>query len=325
MKIGFIGGNGHHYLRSAKNESNPIAVCGDGHDNQAARRLAESLEAPFYETPTELFGEFQPDVVSVGAVYGYNGDLIAEVLERGLPVVSDKPIAATWAQLDRLRALCADPARILLTEFPFRAQPEFLAARGAVREGCIGEVILATAQKSYRFGDRPSWYGARESYGGTLLWVASHAIDIIGHCTGKELGRVTGAQGNLSHPELAEMEDHCAVLFEMNGGGTAIVHADYFRPTAAASHGDDRLRLAGSKGILEIRDGRCLLTTTDEPEHDITASATPRPMHEQLLAAMRGEASEFFSTAESLRTAALLLHTRDAVDNGEWHDGHQAG
>lgn len=318
MKIGFIGGNGHHYLRSAAGESNPTAVAGDGHDNESARGFATALGAPFFESAVEMFEGFQPEVVSVGAVYGYNGDLIAQALERGLPVVSDKPIAATWPQLERLRALCADPARILLTEFPFRAQSEFQAARAAVRAGRIGEVVLATAQKSYRFGVRPAWYGRRQSYGGTLLWVASHAIDVIGFCTGAGFGRVVGTQGNLSHPELGEMEDHCAVLFELTGGATAIVHADYLRPTAAATHGDDRLRLAGTKGILEVRDERCLLTTAEEAEQDITASAAPLQMHQELLAALRGESDDLFSTEKSLQTAALLLRARDAADSREW-------
>lgn len=266
-----------------------------------------------------MLDEFQPNYASIGAVYGYNGDCAAQALERNIPTVCDKPIAATWPQLEKLRALCADGSRVLLTEFPFRVQREYRAARAAVLAGEIGEVVLATAQKSYRWGERPAWYAQRASYGGTVLWVASHAIDAIRFCAAAEFHSATGTQGNMSQPQMRELEDHCTLSFGLANGGSALVHADYLRPTSAATHGDDRLRLAGTRGIVEVRDGRCTLVTHDTAERDITHSAMPREVHEELLAALRGENHEFFSTAESLKMAEILLRTRDAADARAWH------
>ena len=317
MKIGFIGGHGHHYLRGATAD---FAVASDGHDPVAAQRFADSIGAPLFDSAAALFDQFRPDIASIGAVYGFNGDHVGDALERGLPVVSDKPIAATWDQLARLRTLCTDSSRMLLTEFPFRAQPEFRAARAAVRDGDVGEIALISAQKSYRFGGRPAWYGDRQHYGGTLLWVASHAIDVVRYCSGDEYRGVTGAQGNFSQPHLKDFEDSCALLLEMCNGATAVVHADYLRPARAATHGDDRLRIAGSRGLLEVRDGRCLLTTHDTPEHDITDTVETREVHEELMAALRGEPGELYSTAESLQTAEILLRVRDSADAREWRD-----
>lgn len=317
MKIGFIGGHGHHYLRGAR-ASATFAVAGDGHDDAAAQRLAASLEGPFYASAAALYDEFQPDSVSIGAVYGFNGELVAQALERDLSVVSDKPIAATWQQLKRLRALCNEAPRVLLTEFPFRAWPEFRAARAAVLSGELGVISLLTAQKSYRFGQRPAWYGDRRQYGGTLLWIASHGLDAIRYCSGDEFRRVTGAQVRLAQPQLPDFEDSCAVLLEMCNGGCAVMHADYLRPASAATHGDDRLRIAGSRGLIEIADGRCLLTTQDAPERDITGTIKARSVHEELLAALQGGPGELYSTEDSLRTAEILLRARDAADAREW-------
>ncbi len=321
MRLAFIGGNGHHYLRHLLNEEGwEIAVAGDGHDNANARGLTQKIGAQrWFDTPTALFDEFQPEIVSIGAVYGHNGAIATLALERDIAVVSDKPVAATWEQLERLRELTQGNARVLLTEFPFRAQAEFRAARAAIAEGKIGEVVLATAQKSYRFGaSRPEWYGKRADYAGTMLWVASHGIDAIRFCAGLELGRVVGAGGNLSKPQYREMEDHCVALFELENGGSAVVHADFLRPTSAPTHGDDRLRVAGSAGVVEVRDGRCLLISGDEGETDITASIAARPVHKELLRAVRGETTEFYSTAESLKMAEVLLRARDAADRREW-------
>ena len=127
-----------------------------------------------------------------------------------------------------------------------------------------------SAQKSYRYGSRPSWYADRDIYGGTLLWVASHGIDAIRYVSGLELTHVTGHHGNLSHPELGSFEDHVSVLYQAKDGATALAHADFSRPKEAATHGDDRIRVAGSEGVVELRSARTYLTTNTAPEKDIT-------------------------------------------------------
>jgi predicted dehydrogenase len=320
MRIGFIGGNGHHYLRRLLTEptvkiARPVGVASDGYDPAAASKLSQTLgDVRWFDTPEMLLRDYRPDIVSVGAVYGHNGDVAAQTLERGVPTVSDKPIAATWEQLKRLTELTARTGAPLISEFPFRCLPEFRAARETIRRGLIGPVVLATAQKSYRFGTRPAWYADRAAYGGTMLWVASHGIDAIRFVTGQRLTSVFGRQGNVSKTEFGSMEDHCVALFALEGGGTGLVHADYLRPAAAATHGDDRLRVVGGGGLLEIRDERCRLTTADAPETDITASGAGQPVHLELFAALRGTKHAVYGTAASLESAALLLYARDAAD-----------
>src|SRR6185503_10781360 len=111
MRIAFIGGYGHHYLRPlAKDPSvqldRPIAFAPASTEDSGASRLSEALgEMRIYDDSVAMLDEYRPDVVSVGAIYGQNGIHIARALERGIDVVSDKPIAATWEQLDRIREL----------------------------------------------------------------------------------------------------------------------------------------------------------------------------------------------------------------------------
>jgi len=319
MKLGFIGGNGHHYLRGLlAEESVEIAVAGDGHDDAAARQLWQKLGGQWFDHASRMLDSFKPAAVSVGAVYAFNGDWAAEALERDIPTVSDKPIAASWTQFERLQSLTRGGSRILLTEFDFRARPEFLAARDAVRDGKIGKPILVNGQKSYRFGSRPGWYSQRATYPGTLMWVASHAVDVIPFVTGQQLVRAIGHGGNLSRPDFGAMEDHVAAMFVLSDGGTAIVHADFLRPAAADTHGDDRLRIAGSEGVLEIIGGRCRLITNGQPDTDLTDQVKPRPLHAELLATLQGQPSDLYSTADSMATAHLLLRVREATDQGRW-------
>ncbi len=325
MRLAFIGGHGHHYLRPLAKEpaaqvERPVAWAGSSPDDNNSARIAEITgELKIYDNPVRLLDEYKPDVVNIGAIFGQNGDFIIQALERGIDVVSDKPIAATWEQLDRIAALAKSSSKCVLTEFDFRSRREFRAAREIIRSGQLGEPVLATAQKSYRFGKRPNWYADRARYGGTMLWVASHAIDAIRFTTDRKFRRVGGRQGNLSQPAYGTMEDHCTALFELEGGATGIVHADYLRPPSAPTHGDDRLRVAGTKGVVEVRDGRCLFIGPDG-EKDLTDTVQTEPIHLELMAALRAGGNDLYSTQLSLELAAVMLHARDAADENTWID-----
>ena len=328
MKIGFVGGFGHHYLKGALADASsggvierPIAIApSDPAMNDLPQSVLQAVgpsEVQQFSDIAAMLDQFKPDVLSVGAIYGRNGDMIASALERGgTAVVSDKPIATTRQQLDRLREVAR--AQILLTEFDFRARATFRAARQAVRDGRIGTPVLATAQKSYRFARRPDWYKDRDLYGGTMLWVASHGIDAIRFVTDRKILAAVGRGGNVSRPAFGSMEEYVTAIFELEGGGSGIVHADYFRPEKTPTHGDDRLRVAGTRGVVEVRAGRCTLLDEDGVEVDITDSVADRKMHQELLAAIGGEASDLFSTAASLEMAEVLLCAREAADTQSW-------
>src|SRR5207253_1591509 len=45
-----------------------------------------------------------------------------------------------------------------------------------------------------------------------------------------------------------------ATVFRLDNGGTATLRMDYLRPASVKGHGDDRLRLAGTRGIVEYQE-----------------------------------------------------------------------
>lgn len=326
MKFGFIGGNGHHYLRAAMGEGDSAVVSHDGVDEAAARSWRERMLAgqggDWIESPERLL-ESGIEVLSVGAVYGVNNKWVCAALEAGIPVVSDKPLATTREQLEKLKVVVRKSAGksgggVVVTEFDMRCRAEFAAARKAVREGRIGEVTLATGQKSYRWGNRPEWYKNRELYGGTILWVAAHAIDAIAFATGLEMKAVGGVCGNVSHPEYGSVEDYTVTTYQIGGKAGGVVHADYLRPASAPTHGDDRIRVAGTGGVLEVREGRCVLIGK-EGVQDITGECEARVPGKVMLADALGRGDGTYGTEHSLALAELLLASREATDPGARH------
>ncbi|HLL89647.1 MAG TPA: Gfo/Idh/MocA family oxidoreductase, partial [Tepidisphaeraceae bacterium] len=145
MRIAFVGGSGHHFLRRLVGHEPglEVAIVADAHDPAASATMGAALPgAKRFDDVATMAASFRPDVVSVGTVYGHLGDATAACLERDLAVVTDKPAAATWRQFERLSHLCERSGRPLITEFDFRVRPAFRAARRAVRENLVGEVAL---------------------------------------------------------------------------------------------------------------------------------------------------------------------------------------
>ena len=183
-----------------------------------------------------------------------------------------------------------------------RFAPAFYHAARMVREGAIGEVRMLTAQKSYRFGKRPAWYSDRELYGGTIPWVGIHAIDWIYHFSGKRFLSVSAQ--HVGSPEMAVL-----CLFEMEDHIMAAIQLDFYRPATAPTHGDDRIRCVGTRGVLEVRDGQIHLMNDEG-----VSVQTPTEAPELFAEFLNGNTP--ISPQEIFELTAVALAARESADNG---------
>jgi len=137
---------------------------------------------------------------------------------------------------------------------PMRFDPPYLAMRRLVQAGEIGEVLQMDAQKSYQLGPRPEWQKHAATYGSTILWIAIHGIDLMLWISGRRFTEVASLQSRVGFPEIGDMQDVTASIFHLDNGGTATLRMDYLRPESAGAHGDDRLRIAGTLGVVEYQE-----------------------------------------------------------------------
>jgi len=196
-----------------------------------------------------------------------------------------------------------------------RLDPPYRAIRRSIEGGDIGEPVLATAQKSYKFGkSRPEFYRSKSRYGGTIPWVGIHAIDYIHYTTGLDYIRVAALQGNKCHPDYPGVEDHAGILFEFNNGGTGVLNLDFLRPEAAPTHGDDRLRIMGSEGALEIKDGgkRVEIITAAGPRDIVLPAA--KPFFADFVAELRGESKHILAPEEPFEMTRIALLARESAE-----------
>ena len=113
-------------------------------------------------------------------------------------------------------------------------------------------------------GNRPAYYHKRETYGGTIPWVGSHALDWIlwfGKSNFKTLYAVHDTADNGGNGDL-EMTALVTAVLENNVMASASI--EYLRPAAAPTHGDDQVRVAGTRGVVEVMHGKVTLITSEE-------------------------------------------------------------
>jgi predicted dehydrogenase len=273
-----------------------------------------------YDDYRRMLDEVKPDLVGVFMPLYRNAEASIAAVEHGCHVISEKPLATKVEDFEALRKAVDDADVSVLALMTMRAEPAFLAARKAITEGRIGEPVLAAGQKSYPFARRDEYYKRRETYGGSILWQAIHALDFIHFTTGRDYTRVAAMNTNACHPTHPGMEDNGGLLLELSGGGHAVVWFDYLRPWSDGVKrrwGDDRLRVAGTEGIVEVVDEGTRTVVMSPTTAEQLPLPRPRNIFVECVKRLTGHSEGLITPGESFRITEVALKARDAADAGE--------
>ncbi|MBQ6706983.1 MAG: Gfo/Idh/MocA family oxidoreductase [Clostridia bacterium] len=305
-KVCFIGACGHwkqayHCLKKRQD----LLLCGFA-PGSAHEKLTKSIspDLPFFANYETMLDTVKPDLAIVSPVFGLTGQVILACAKRQIDVFAEKPIAATFEELDHVRASVLQSGIRFCAMHYLRYDPAFYHGAKLVRQGKIGKLKMITAQKSYQYGVRPDWYGDRSLYCGTIPWVGIHAIDWISDFTGRRFQTVT-AQSVGENPEMAAL-----CQFTLDGDIIASANIDFYRPESAPTHGDDRIRCVGTEGVLEVCRGNISLMNKDGV-FEFRPNTAPELLTEFL------DDGECISTDEIFHIAAVALAAKQSAELGK--------
>ena len=316
LKMGIIGCAGHYGLALDSADKNhtcditAVASPKDGTDDTSLRIVAARRNIPFYEDWREMIDAEKPDMVEVDTRYDRHAAVAGECLRKGCGVYCEKPLATTLEDLGMLSNAYLASGRPLGGMFNLRWSSWFLGVKRAIEAGEIGEIRLIHGQKSYKFGTRPEFFRHRDQYGGLIPWVAIHALDWCLALGGKCLS-VSALQSARANRDWGETEMSAVIQMELENQVFATVSADYFRPAGGARHDDDRIRVTGSKGMIEVIDGTAWLEN-DGPRRAISLPEPGDAFGEFVNAIHAGTADRF--AADALESTRIALLAREAGD-----------
>ena len=322
MKTVIIGNSGHkNYVLDVLSPAFSIAGTAPGVPGESMDSLESDprISCPSFQDWRSLIDEVRPDIIVNNTWYGRAAEITMEALKRGIHVFAEKPLAGTLDDLDEIRRLWNGGHSCLGGMFGISYKAPFVTLREYLKEPGIGRIRMINARKSYKLGVRPPFYSSREDYTGTIPWVGSHGVDWILRYGGRSILEgyaVHSAEDNGGNGDL-ELTALCSYVME--DGIQASLSVDYCRPSGAGTHGDDRLRLAGTEGVIEVRSGRVYMISASE-EREL-----PLLQDESVFTAFLETLSDSELRRQwgshALDVSEICLKSRDAADNS--HFFHQ--
>jgi predicted dehydrogenase len=323
--VAFIGSRGHYAatLREIERVTPALRVTalspgGDRVDPLLSWCRQRGQTPRVFDDYRAMLDDARPDVAVVCGPFECHAEMCVEAIRRGIHVLTEKPAALTLHQLDALRAACRENPNVHLAGMMFsRYEPGFYTAWRLIQAGAIGDVRLINARKSYKLGTRDAYYHRRETYGGTIPWVGSHAIDwVMWYAGGARFETVYASHSHQHNAGNGTMERSAACHFTIEGDRFATVSIDFLRPATAPTHGDDWARIVGTDGVVEARPQSVTLINGDnDGVQRIDVSCDRRFMQDFVQEAERGSGA-LIDAASTLALTEACLRARESADQG---------
>lgn len=224
QRIGVIGTSfGMNHVQSATivPEAKLVAAC-DLRDE--FRAPIERMGAKFYTDYRVMLDTEKLDGVVVALPNHLHAPVAIECLERGLPVMVEKPIAGTLEDADKMIAATERTGVPLLVGHHRRFSPFCVRVREAFSNGELGDLVgaavLWTMFKPKEYFDA-EWRTRKATGGGPLLINTIHNIDDLRYMTRREIIRVYAETSNRTRG--LEVEDTASISVVLEGNALATI------------------------------------------------------------------------------------------------------
>lgn len=211
LKVGFVGAGGisNAHLPGWQAMHADVGV----YSLEGAQVLAERANGTTFASLDELLDWC--DVVDVVTPTPAHHDVAIQALERGRPVVCEKPMARTSGQARAMLAAAEKTGTLLFPAHVVRFFPAYAKAWQTVRDGKLGGLAVQRFRRDSAVPNWSGWFTDEEQSGGVAMdlmihdldiarWFAGPVTQVYGHLAQRNGQQVasavlTHADGTLSH------------------------------------------------------------------------------------------------------------------------------
>lgn len=272
LKVGVVGLGwaGQQHLDAYDRIDGVEIVAAAGMETQLLAAAKEAYGIPHTFASWEDMLEVEDlDAVSVAVPNFLHAPIAVAALERGIHVLSEKPIARNGAEGKTMVDAARRAGRVLDVAFNHRGRGDIQALKAVIDQGELGRPYFAKAAWLRRQGipQLGSWFtNPALAGGGPLADIGVHVLDYALHLLGEpavvavsastysELGP-RGLGGNQRYSAQAggnkfEVEDFATAFLRLEGGGTLIIEAGW----ASYRNPDDEINFLvyGTDGGAEL-------------------------------------------------------------------------
>lgn len=163
---------------------------------ETARAMAEAYSCGAFSSVREMTREMELDAALVATPPATHCDICCELLETGLHVLCEKPLAIDSPSAQRMIKTAMRSDRLFTMASKFRYVADVARAKALVESGIIGELVLldniftGRVDMSHRWNSNPVISG-----GGVLIDNGTHSLDLTRYFLG-ELAQVQVIEGH---------------------------------------------------------------------------------------------------------------------------------
>lgn len=213
---------------------------------ESARATADPRGAAAYVDVERMLDEQRPDVAYVCVPPSVAIAVLGQLVERGIPFLTEKPLAATDADGPaRIAAGVAERGLVAAVGYHLRA----LDALGEVRERLAGNPVHLLTARWLSGTPAPAWWLREEVGGGQVVEQATHFYDLARLLVGE--ASVVGAASTREEPVVpagADVVDATAAVLRFETGAVGS-----FANTRRLASAVVEVELAASDLLITIR------------------------------------------------------------------------
>lgn len=244
-----------------------VVALADPTPQNLAQGASLAPAAKTYADYRKLLGERDDiDAVVVITPSFLHAEVTIAALERGLPVLCEKPMATAVEDANRMIDAAEKSRKLLYIGFQKRLVPTTAKMHELAAAGEIGAIQFVSGNlfrgdwnpQGWKYTDpktgvSTNWRYLTFTEGSALLEDGIHELDSLNWIINSPVARVFAAGGNNVFKQR-ETVDHAAVTVEYESGVKLGFDFSLFAPNAGP--GSRRMVLIGSEGVMEPEEGR---------------------------------------------------------------------
>jgi len=239
MRAGVIGFGaiGQHHAR-IYNEMDGVELAAIADPSAARRdRAARRFKVPTYFNHLELLDAEQLDLVSVTVPTMLHHPVALCVIERGVNLLVEKPIAATLEQAEAIIRAADQRGLTLVVGHIERFNPAIVELKRRLADGELGRIFQVQARRLSPFPNYVLDVGV-------VLDLATHELDIMRYLLEAEAARLFAEVGRNAHEAH---EDMLSAVLRFTSGVVGVLDINWLTPAKIRE-----LRITGERGMFMV-------------------------------------------------------------------------
>ena len=207
-------------------ECKVVSICGK--NSEMISNYCKKLGLNRYTDWREMLQKEKPDAVAIAVIPSHQYEITRYALENGMAVFAEKPLTTSFDTSLELNKLAKKKRMPNMLDFLFPEIPEWHAAKKAIENGLIGEILKVNVDWTFLSYDLmnhiKSWKTDVKQGGGALSFYFSHVFYYLEYF----LGRIKNIECNFSSSEksLNKGETGIDMTISFENGCVGNAHMD---------------------------------------------------------------------------------------------------